>query len=388
MVAEELPAPLIVADPSEFQERINKFGLVEYWNDIAGDLSDAPVMGINQMHFDMVMSLFLMNISVETLAPKSFVKSVVQPDWHPPIIKELDNFCENTCFQWIKDTGQRRLFMIWLFSFKSDISKKARMVIDGSKCIPGLDYNPDEVYCGNVAATSIKVFFALSALYGLTLWEGDLVGAHLVTPGSKDFMLCIAASQGIKAPSGMILQVLGNLYGLPSSGRNFSKAVDAIVTSLGYKSTPFDPKFFSKWIEGSSILLMFHSDDFRWCGPSNMIAEWDTLVLSFEAARYKVKDCTKEPFVGINVTSDNQGNYYLDQKKSIDGVIKAAKVSGCKVQKLPYPLEGPSLSKADNAKDEAEAEGSVQSVDWDAQLHHGAHQAGYSVCLERTVALL
>ena len=72
----------------------------------------------------------------------------------------------------------------------------------------------------------------------------------------------------------MILQVLGNLYGLPSSGRNFSKAVDTIVTSLGYKSTPFDPKFFCKWIEVRHILLMFHSDDFRWCGPSNMVAEW------------------------------------------------------------------------------------------------------------------
>ena len=101
---------------------------------------------------------------------------MVQRDWHPPILKEFDNFCENTCFQWIKDVGQHRLFMIWLFSFKSDMSKRARMVIDGSKCIPGLDYNPDEIYCGNVAATSIKVFFALSALYGLTLRGGDLVG--------------------------------------------------------------------------------------------------------------------------------------------------------------------------------------------------------------------
>ena len=82
--------------------------------------------------------------------------------------------------------------MIWLFSFKSNISKKARIVIDGSKCIPGLDCNPDEVHCGNVAATSIKVFFALSALYGLTLRGGDLVGAFLVTPGNEDFMLCIA----------------------------------------------------------------------------------------------------------------------------------------------------------------------------------------------------
>ena len=30
-------------------------------------------------------------------------------------------------------------------------------------------------------------------------------------------------------------------------------------------------------------------------------------------------------------------------------------MSGAKVQKLPYPLDGPPLSKADNAKTEAEA---------------------------------
>ena len=78
--------------------------------------------------------------------------------------------------------------------------------------------------------------------------------------------------------------------------------------------------------------------------------EWDTLVAAFEASRYKVKDCTKEPSVGINATTDEQGNYYLHQKKSIESVVKAAKVSGAKVQKLPYPLDELSLSKADNAK--------------------------------------
>ena len=46
----------------------------------------------------------------------------------------------------------------------------------------------------------------------------------------------MATLEGIIAPKGMILQVLGNLYGLPSSGRNFSKAVDLIVAKCGYKS--------------------------------------------------------------------------------------------------------------------------------------------------------
>ena len=67
------------------------------------------------------------------------------------------------------------MMMIWLFSFKSDISHKARPAVNGKMCKPGIDYDPDKTYCGNVAATSIKIFFALSALYGLTL-RGEFGG--------------------------------------------------------------------------------------------------------------------------------------------------------------------------------------------------------------------
>ena len=54
------------------------------------------------------------------------------------------------------------------------------------------------------------------------------------------------------------------------------------------------------------------------------------------------------------MTSDNDGNYYLDQKGAIEGVVKATKSSGAKIQKFPYPLDGKSLSNEDNAKDGTE----------------------------------
>ena len=130
--------------------------------------------------------------------------------------------------------------------------------------------NPEDVYCGNVTAPFIKIFFALSALYGLILRGRDLVGAYLVTPGSKDFVLCMSTPEGFATPKGMVLQVLGNFYGLLSSGRNFSKAVDVIVPKLRYKNTPYDPKFFCKWIDVMPILVMFQSDDFCWCEPPNI----------------------------------------------------------------------------------------------------------------------
>ena len=156
-------------DPSEYVEQINQYGHVQYWNSVTGECSNVPVKTITSMHFGIFMSLFLMSSAIASLAPKSFVKAILNPLWHPPILKELDNFFENTCFEWTPDIGQRHLWMIWLFSYKANYDLKARMVIDGSKCILGVDFNPDEVYCGTVTATSIKIFFAPSALYGLIL---------------------------------------------------------------------------------------------------------------------------------------------------------------------------------------------------------------------------
>ena len=50
-----------------------------------------------------------------------------------------------------------------------------------------------------------------------------------------------------------------------------------------------------------------------------------------------------------------QGNNYLDYRKLIESVVKAVKVNESKLQKLPYPLGGPSLSKA-SASTETEAQ--------------------------------
>ena len=95
------------------------------------------------------MAMFLMAIA--SAAPKSFTMAVMQTNCHPPILKELGNFIDNICFQSIKDIGQRRMMMIWLFSFKSDLSLKVRLVVNRKMCKPGIDYDPDETYCGNVA---------------------------------------------------------------------------------------------------------------------------------------------------------------------------------------------------------------------------------------------
>lgn len=59
-------------------------------------------------------------------------------------------------------------------------------------------------------------------------------------------------------------------------------------------------------------------------------------IAAFKVSSYKVKDCTK-----LYYYCKEKGNYYLYLEILSENVVKAAGVSGAKVQKLPYPLDGP-----------------------------------------------
>ena len=85
--------------------------------------------------------------------------------------------------------------------------------------------------------------------------------------------------------------------------------------------------------------------------------EWKLLVDTFEKHIYKVSDVTDSEFVGIRITRDEQYNYYMDQTRMVEEeIVKEAQLSQAKDKKLPYPLQGPSLSKLDNATEKNYAE--------------------------------
>ena len=94
--------------------------------------------------------------------------------------------------------------------------------------------------------------------------------------------------------SGNQLQVLGNLYGLPSSGRNFRMAVWPALNTRAHRLIP------------SSFANKLREDPFYWCSTAMTSDGVDPQTLqswSFAAARYKIKECNMEPLVRIKVTT-------------------------------------------------------------------------------------
>ena len=59
---------------------------------------------------------------------------------------EQSKFELNNCLAEVPDTGQHLVPMMWLFSVKTDGTKKARLVGRGDMTIPWIDFDPNAVY--------------------------------------------------------------------------------------------------------------------------------------------------------------------------------------------------------------------------------------------------
>ena len=152
---------------------------------------------------------------------------------------------------------------MWLFNIKTDGTHEARLVVRGDQMIPYIDFDPNAVYCGYVSACSTKIAAKIAATYQLVKRDGDIVGAYLITRTSPDFKWYVQTPQGYKIKDGEVIEAVGNIYGAPTAGQNFSKESDRCVAECGYKNTPWDLKFFYKWVDNRPILLIAHSNDFR-----------------------------------------------------------------------------------------------------------------------------
>ena len=148
--------------------------------------------------------------------PTSYDKAVLLPLWAAAITTALGKFRDHNCLVMTPFTGQHLVPMKWIFSIKTDGTYKARLVGRGDLMIPWVDFNPKEIYCGNITACRIKLVLAIiAASYKLRMRAGDLVGAYLVTRANKDYPVYIKTPKGMEVEDGYCIQAVGNLYGFP-----------------------------------------------------------------------------------------------------------------------------------------------------------------------------
>jgi hypothetical protein len=144
----------------------------------------------------------------------------------------------------------------------------------------------------------------------------------------------------------------------------------------GYNNTPWDPKFLNGSranLSSSSVTVMISDGSVR----LNTYPNGTT-----SSQHSTVTNATEKEFVGIRITREEDVNYYMDQSRMIDAIVKEANIDGAPGAKLPYPLDGPALSDADCATEHKKAVCSryPKSQDsWSTNVRHGTHHGHHYV---------
>jgi hypothetical protein len=78
-----------------------------------------------------------------------------------------------------------------------------------------------------------------------------------------------------------------------------------------------------------------YNDDFRCFGYPTMMHKWDLLVATFSAHNYEIADASDKEFVGINIRTEKDMNYYMAQSRMVEAILTE---SGMKCVRDEYLL--------------------------------------------------
>jgi hypothetical protein len=196
------------------------------------------------------------------------------------------------------------------------VKYKARLVAHGYRQIYGLDYW--ETYAPVSSASAIRTILTIAVSTGKIIHQMDIDTAFLNADLEEDIYM--SAPDGIVLEPGKCLLLKKSLYGLKQSPRNFNKALNATIISLGFKRSITEPCVYKQTIDGHETIIAIYVDDLIIaCDDINIIERVKQQI----AATYKVKDMGEMNwYLGMRFIRNKETNVFtLNQSKYAQDVL-------------------------------------------------------------------
>lgn len=202
--------------------------------------------------------------------------------------------------------GARVLPCVWAMRRKrdlitGDITKwKARLNVDGSKQVLGLDY--DQTYAPVASWASVRLILFLAMTQKWKTKSLDFVQAFPQAPVEQD--LYIDVPKGCKVaddnPKNWALKVCMNIYGQKQAGRVWNVYLIEVLCKLGFTQSKNDPCI--QWRNG--VIIIIYTDDTILTGENAL--EVDKAMADI-ASIFEIthKDCVSD-FLGVNVNNQTE----------------------------------------------------------------------------------
>ena len=231
----------------------------------------------------------------------------------------------------------------WTFLVKYDADGrverfKARLVARGFSQREGLDF--EDTFAPVIRLESLRILFALAAMYGLTAHLLDATNAYVGSQIDKQIFMEIPEGVEPDEP-GQVCELLRSLYGLKQSAHLWQQKVKKFVTSKGFRQSTADPGVF---INDRGIIIAVYVDDILVFGKDfKDIDSTKDMLKKF----HPMKDSGRvRKILGIRVTWLPDGSIRLDQEAYAHSILEEFGMLNCKPQELP-------ISPSTNLSDEA-----------------------------------
>jgi hypothetical protein len=265
--------------------------------------------------------------------------------WDGAVTEELSSLTAHETFTLVpKPPGARELPTRWVLTRKLDSTGaikryKARLVVQGFRQLPGVDFN--EVFAPVSRPTTLRILLAHAAANDLEVKQLDVRTAFL--NGKLEEEIYISVPEGLgPMPPGYTCRLNKALYGLKQSPRIWYQTFSSQVATAGFKASAADAGLFYYHGNTESVYLILYVDDILVIGPPLAAAA----TVDFLTQLY---DChilgDVYSYLGMEIVRDRQQRTLkITQTAFIKELVAQHGLDNCKPRSTPL-LVGDKLTK-------------------------------------------
>jgi hypothetical protein len=254
---------------------------------------------------------------------------------------QYDSLIENDTWELITPPpGHPIIESRWTFKVKPATRTrekifKARFVAKGFSQVPGVDYNPDEVYAPVIKHDSLRMLLSLTARLDLFLHTLDVKTAFLY--GDLKEYLLVKQPEGFVQPGtdDLVCHLLKPLYGLVQSPRNWNDKFNFFLEKFGLTRSTADLCLYYNRGENSddyTILGIWVDDGILATKTKEKAAQ----IIKYLESHFKMTSGDADIFVGLEIERDQEKReLYVHQNSYIQTVLKRFRMTGCNSSTIP-----------------------------------------------------
>lgn len=226
----------------------------------------------------------------------------------------------------------------WVYKTKTDqngniVKFKARLVAQGFSQKYGRDY--DEIFAPVASPTTLKILLTVAGKRKMAVQHFDIQTAYLNGDLSHEVYM--------KQPSGYttgdtseVCKLVKNLYGLKQGANEWNRKFNLIMKKNEYIQSQNDPCLYTKKTGKYVIYISNHVDDIVVAATNiNLINEFEEQI----NADFVIKNLgTLKYYLGIQFKRDDNGVFYLNQKKYIINKLHEFNLSDVKDSLIPISI--------------------------------------------------